>query len=100
MWRHRHLSALPGGGLAAKAQALDQRLVALQVVPPQVVEESAAAAHDLEQAAARMVVLRVMLEVLRKLVDPVGEQGDLHLRRARIGLMAAMGLDDRALRLD
>src|SRR5262245_16457659 len=70
---------------AAQPQALDQRLVAIGAGPPYVVEQPPALTHQPQQAAAGVVVLLVLLEVLREIVDPLGQQRDLDLRRAGVG---------------
>src|SRR6478609_5645116 len=46
------------GGLLADPEALDGRAVTLQILPLQIVEQAATLAHDLEQAAAAVVILR------------------------------------------
>src|SRR6476646_3325359 len=74
-----------GRALAAQAQLLDQRAVALQIVPLHVGQQPAPPADQLEQAPAGMVVVLVHLHVLGELADPLCEQGDLHLRRAGVG---------------
>src|SRR5205085_10664189 len=84
--------------LSPQAQFLDQRPIALQVDPLQVVQEAAAAADELQEAAPRVVVLRVRAQVLGELVDPRGEERDLNLRRARVGLGAPVLRDDLLLR--
>src|SRR4051812_33232364 len=84
--------------LAAQAQLLDQRAVALQVVPLHVGQQPAPPADQLEQAPARMVVVLVHLHVLGELADPLGEQGDLHLGGAGVGV-ACPELADQLLLL-
>src|SRR5690349_15815380 len=74
-----------GRALAAQAQLLDQRAVALQIVPLHVGQQPAPPADQLEQAAAGMVVVLVHLHVLGELADPLREQGDLHLGGAGVG---------------
>src|SRR5205823_7013023 len=69
-------------GLAAQAELLDEGTVALDVLPLQVVEEAPAPAHEPQQTPPRVVVLRVLPEVLGKIVDPSREKCDLHLRGA------------------
>src|SRR3990172_5983568 len=69
---------------AADAVLVDDGLVALLVLAFHVVEQLAALAHHLEEPAARVVVLLVRLEVLGEMVDPRGEDRDLHLRRAGV----------------
>src|SRR5687767_5904326 len=98
-------AARPSGGmpllplLAAQAELLDQGLVAIGAHAPQIIEQPAALAHQLEQAAAGMVVLLVRLEVERELVDPLRQQRDLHLGGAGVGAVGAVGLEDLAFLL-
>src|SRR5262245_57442049 len=83
--------------LLTDAQPFDQLLVPADVLALQVVEQAAALADELEQPAARVVVLLVGLEVLGELVDPLREQGHLHLRRPGVLLVRPELLDDHAL---
>src|SRR5436190_17056542 len=75
-----------GRELTPKTQALDQRVVALAVPGLEIVEQTAALADHLEQAATRMVILGVALEVLGEIGDAFAQDGDLNLRRARVGI--------------
>ena len=50
------------GALLAEAEALDDALVALEVVALQVVEQPAPLSHELEQPAAGMVILEWVLK--------------------------------------
>ena len=61
---------LSESGLPPQTELLDQGAVALEVRALEVVEQAAAAPDELEQAAARVVVLRVRAQVLGELVDP------------------------------
>src|SRR5947209_5229718 len=81
-------------GLLAEPEALDGRAVALDVLPLQVVEQAAAAADHLEQAAAAVVVLGVGLEVLGQLDDAMRQDRDLHLGRTGVALMRPVLVDD------
>ena len=56
--------------LAAKAQGLDQRLIAAGVGGLEVVQKAPALGDHLEQASARVVVLLVRLEVFGQVGDP------------------------------
>src|SRR5918996_412407 len=47
-------------------------------------------ADQLEQAAPRIVILRVRPQMLGELVDAGRQEGDLHLRRARVGAVSAV----------
>src|SRR5262245_35029607 len=80
--------------LPPEAQLLDQGSIPLEILALQVVQEPAAASDELEQAAPRVMVLRVRAEMLRQLVDARGQQCDLHLRRAGVGLTLAVLADD------
>src|SRR5262245_15220577 len=83
--------------LPPQAELLDQGAVALEVRPLEVVQQTAAAADELEQAAARVVILRVRAQMVGELVDPGGEKGDLHLRRTGVALVPAVLADDLQL---
>src|SRR3546814_5136726 len=72
--------------LAAQAHLGDDRAVALDVVLADVVEEPPPLAHQHQQAAPAVVVLLVLLEVLVQMVDPLGEDRDLDLGAAGVGL--------------
>src|SRR4029078_5568084 len=69
----------------------DELWVALRVLLLQVVEQASALPDQLQQAAARVVILRVGLEVLGQVVDALAQDGYLHFRRAGIGLVSAVG---------
>src|SRR6266511_1418686 len=80
--------------LPAKTELRDERSVPLDVVAPEVVEQSTPPSDQHEQASTRVMVLLVDLQMLGEVVDPLGEQSDLHLRRTGVGLMEAV-LGDR-----
>ena len=93
----RARSQRSGVGLAAEAEIGDQRAVALEVGALEVAEQAAAAADQHQQAAARVVVLAVLAQVLGELVDPLGEQRDLDLGRAGVGVGPAVLADQLLL---
>src|SRR5262249_28964232 len=68
--------------LSAQAQLLDEGAVALEIRLLQVSEEPAAAAHELQEASARVMVLRMGAEMLGEVVDALGQHRELHLRGA------------------
>src|SRR5690349_2870993 len=72
------------GALAAQPELLDEGAVALQILLLHVGQKPAPAADQLQQAAARMVVVRVGLHVPRQLADPTGQERHLHFRRAGV----------------
>jgi hypothetical protein len=94
----RSLKLPPSGYLASQAQFLNQCAVPLQVPLLEVVQEPSAAADELQQPAARVVVLRVRAQMLGQLVDALGEQCDLHLGRAGVLAGPAVLADDLLLR--
>src|SRR5262245_45807408 len=65
----------------------------------EVFEQTGPLADHHEQAATRGVILLVLLEVLGKLADAFGEQGDLNLRRASILFMDAVLANQRLFTL-
>ena len=81
----------------ADTQSLDQLGVAIGVVRSQVVEQAAALPDELEQPAARVVILGVRLEVIREVGDAVAQDGDLHFRGAGIAAVRAVRLDQCGL---
>src|SRR5690606_8162754 len=81
----------------AQTESFDQRLVARRARSLQVVEQLAAPADHLQQAAARMVVFRVRLEVVGQFDDPGGEQRNLDFRRAGVVLATLVVGDDLRL---
>jgi hypothetical protein len=83
---------------ATQTEFLKQGPVAVEVLVLEIVEKATSLAHDLEQTAARVMVLRVRFEMFLKAGDALGEQRDLNFGRTRVGLTSLSGLDD--VRLD
>src|SRR5215475_2149148 len=83
---------------APEAELLDQGAVALDVRTLEIAQQAAPLPHELEQAAPRMMVLRVRAHVLRELVDAGGQERHLHLGRAGVGAVAAVLAEDLLLR--
>ena len=69
---------------APQPQPCNEAFVTLLVTGLHIIEQTAALGHELDQAAARMIVLRVGLEMLGQIGDALGQDGDLHIGRARI----------------
>ena len=84
---------------AANAEAGDQRAVALDVLTHEVVEKTAALTDEQVEAATRVVVVRVSLEVLGAVGDALRQDGDLDLGRARVALMGGVLGDELLLAL-
>src|SRR5690606_4115821 len=81
-------------GLTPEPESLDQLLVARRIVPAQILEQPTSLTHDAEQTASRVVILRMRLEVLRQLVDALGQERDLDLGRARVLAVELVRFDD------
>ena len=81
---HRGFSAL-----LAEFELLEDRLVAVGSGALQIVEERSALGDQLEQAAARGVILGMAFEVLGEIGDTLGEERDLHIRAAGIFIVEA-----------
>src|ERR1043166_4602238 len=95
----RRESSVAGRLLGADAELLDQFQIALAIRLVHVLEERRPAADLHEQAAARGVVLGVLLQMLGERADLSCEQGDLHFGRARVAVLAAELHDDLLLGL-
>ena len=83
--------------LLTDTQLGDQGTIALDVLLHEIIEQAAALTDHLVQAAAGVVVLRVLLEVLGELSDTLGEDSDLDLGGPGVGLVGTVGLDDGGL---
>src|SRR5207248_11687487 len=83
----------------AQAQVFDQRPVALEVGALQIGEKPPPAPDQHQQAAAGMMVLGLLAQVLGEVVDALGEQRDLDLRRAGVLLAGAEARGELALSL-
>src|SRR5215469_7325184 len=72
----------------------NERLVTRFVGLLQVIEKRTARRHELQEAAARMVVLHVGLEMVREVVDAFRQDRDLNLGGAGVAGLGSIGLDD------
>src|SRR6185503_9526414 len=88
-----------GSTSAADAEGVDELLVPGIVDPLDVVEERPAGLHQLQQAAARMVILAVGLEVLGEVVDAFRQDRNLHFGRTGVALLGGIFVDERGLAL-
>lgn len=73
--------------LSAETQLLDQRAVALDILLGEVVEESTTSGDQLQQTAARVMILRVHLKVSLELLDSLRDKRNLDFGRARVRLV-------------
>ena len=81
---------LPLRVLAPEAEASDDRSVPLDVVALHIVEQSTPTTDHHEQTTTGVVVVLVSLEVLGEAFDALGEEGDLNLGRAGVGLVESV----------
>ena len=65
--------------LSTKAEASHYLMVALDVCTLQIIEQTATLRDHLEQAAPRVIVLFMDLEMFGELVDPLAKQSYLNL---------------------
>src|ERR1700716_2907978 len=72
----------------------EQGLVTRLVLPLDVIEQRTARRDHFQQAAARMIVLHVALEVVGEVVDAFRQDRDLNLGRAGVAGLVGIGLDD------
>jgi hypothetical protein len=82
------------GRLLPDAEALDGAAITLDIVPLEVIQKTATPTDQLKQAAAAVMVLRMGLEMLRQFRNPACQERYLHLRRAAVGLVESVVLDN------
>ena len=87
----RQQSALNRG---TQTKLCDNRTITLNIRLVEVAEQTTAMADHLQQTATGMMILLVLLEVLRQIVDTCGEDSDLYFRRTRITLVNGILLHD------
>lgn len=85
--------------LFAEAQPCDHVPVAVHVAAIKIAQLPPAPSNELQQPAARVVVVLVRLQVLREVNDPLGQHCNLHLRRTCVALMRGERFDDVGLAL-
>src|SRR5580700_209630 len=73
----------------AEAERTDDLPVSIEADALEVVEQAAALGHHAKEAATRVVVLHVGLEVFGQVADALGQQRDLNLGRARVVVVCA-----------
>jgi hypothetical protein len=80
--------------LSAEAEALDELTVALNVDIRQVAEQATTLTHEEQQAAARVVIVLVLFEVLREIFNAGGEESNLHLGGTGVTRVSCVLFDD------
>lgn len=82
------------GRLSAQAQTFEQALIFVEVVALDVVKQLSASTGHCDQAAATMEVLAVRPEVIREVVDPLGQQSNLYFGRTGVLVVTPVIGDD------
>jgi hypothetical protein len=75
---------LSAAKLLPQTELLNHSFVAIRSRALEVIEQFPPPSNHLEQSAAGGMILDVALEVFGELIDPLGQQGDLHIRASRI----------------
>ena len=83
-----------GTSLLAQAQTTNQLYVAVVVGMIQIVQVTTAFADQLEQVAARVLIMCMRLQMLNQGVDALCQQGNLNFRRPGIRFVLVIFLDD------
>jgi hypothetical protein len=81
-------------GLLTNAQLSDDIEISLWILTPHIVEQTSATANQTQQASPGGVILAVSPHVLGQPINPLGQDGNLHLRRAGIGVGFLMVADN------
>jgi hypothetical protein len=90
----RWLSPPHSRRLMTETQIRNELPIPLQILSLQVFQEAATAPHELEKAAATVVILLVPVEVIPQLVDAGCQESDLHGCAASVCLVELVLLDD------
>ena len=77
-------------GLLTQAERLDDSTVAVDVDVVEMLQQLAATAYHHGQRAGGVEVLVILLQVLRQVLDAIGEQGNLSLGRTSVGSRLAI----------
>lgn len=86
----RAAETAPGTALAAQSEPADDGSIPGVVPAHEVRKESASLANELEQAAARVMILGELAQVLGQSTDALREERDLDLRRAGVTLVGGI----------
>src|SRR5262245_30816718 len=80
--------------LLTELQRRNDLAVPVHVGPLQIVEKLAPLADEHEQAASRVMILLVNLEMIRQRIDALTQKRNLDFGRTRVGFVQAMFADD------
>src|SRR5690606_23531676 len=89
----------PISTLAAQAETADQRLITRFVNALDIVEKATTLRNQLQEAATRMIVILVALEVFGEVGDTLGKNGNLYFRRTGVAFLGGVFLDKCLLAL-
>lgn len=82
------------GKLPSQPETCDQSTVSLYVLLSQIVEQSAAFADQHQQPSSAVVIMLVFTQMLGQMVDPLGHQRDLDLRRTGVTVVMSELFND------
>jgi hypothetical protein len=88
-----------GVRLATQTKLFDEGPVAGLINLLDIVEQAAAGRNQLQQAATRVIVLTVALEVLGQVGNALGQDGNLNFRRTSVIWLDGIFLDQRGFAL-
>ena len=74
----------------AQAEPFDEGSVAVEILLAKIPKKFSSGSHHLEEPSPGVEVLRMHLEMLRKITDALGQHGNLNFRRTRIDGMGAV----------
>jgi hypothetical protein len=72
--------------LTPESELRDEISISIDIPPAEVLEQPPSPPDHTKQAAARVVILRMTLEMLGKFVYAARQHGNLNLRRTRVAL--------------
>jgi hypothetical protein len=81
--------------LVTQPQFLNDLAVRVYVRAPQIVQQPATLAYHFQEAAATVVVFAVLTEMIREVVDALGQYRNLNLSRTGIALVNPVLLNRR-----
>ncbi len=73
--------------LVTEPQFLNDRAVRVDIRTPQIVQKSATLAYHLQEAAATVVIFAVLAEMIREVIDALGQNRDLNSGRTGVAFV-------------
>ena len=80
--------------LSPQFERINERAVAGEIFLLEIFEKTPSLAHNLEQAAARMMIFHVRLKMFLETRDAFSQKRNLNFRRSRVGITLFMGAND------